>query len=71
MQKIKMAIENTFKTNIKVINLVKMLNKEILPDESKVTSLPGLGPTSMDTMGKSFRKSHSFVTPQASQDAIM
>ena len=28
MQKIKMAMENTFRTNIKVVNLVKMLNKK-------------------------------------------
>jgi hypothetical protein len=45
--------------------------KQILPDWSKFTSFPELGPTSMDTIGMSFRKSHSFVTPRASQDAIM
>lgn len=55
---------------LKLFDLSQILNK-ILPDESKFTSLPGLGPTSMDTIGKSLRKSHSFITPQESQDAIM
>ena len=55
---------------LKLFDWSQIFNK-ILPDESKFTSLPGLGPTSMDTIGKSLRKSHSFVTPQESQDAIM